>query len=1111
MTQRIHHRLSLLFVLLLVASCKQKQPTPENVEPPQPTLLQLLLSDSTGITFGNFVNDTGKYNFFSMTNIYNGGGVAIGDVNNDGLQDVFFTANQLNSRLYLNLGKFHFEDITESAGIDTRGGWTTAPIMADVNGDGFIDIYICRGGIEPANETRNMLFINKGNLTFQEQAKEYGIDDAGLTTSASFFDYDHDGDLDLYTLNYPVFDNSDPNNFFFYSTTPDDSLVSDKLFENINGTFFNVSEIAGLPIEKGSGLGLVVTDINQDGWQDIYVGNDWVMNDYVYINQKNKTFINQNKQLLAKNTFFSMGADVADVNNDALPDIFTADMAPASHYRRKVLVNQAPIDYYFLEGKYDQIMQYSRNTFELNKGNGFFEVGEFAGIAKTDWTWSTFFCDFDNDGLKDLFMANGMKRNMGHMDHEKMMYTEGEKPEYRHNRKSLVEKMPRYLLPNFIFKNKTGYFFTEAMRQWGIDQLVNTQGAAYADLNNDGSVDLILNNADTVAFIYQNTSFEGGNTNHYLRIAIKGKGKNTIGLGTKAWLYNDSKVQYAELSNARGFQSSSEPVLHFGTGSDTLIDSIIVVYPSFKYTVLRGVKSNQKLILAEKDAEGSKYDYAKRETLHQLFISQPQNIIPAFVHRESDFNDFKRDKLIPRMFSKEGPSLATGDLNGDRLEDFFAGGAAGQSGAVYLQQQNGTFVMAPRQSFRDLTSDSAFEDVGALIADLNNDGKNDLYIVSGSNEFPFNSPLYQDRIYLNDGTGQLERCPDCLPQMNGSKSCAAANDFDRDGDLDLFVGGRTVPLSYGMIPPSYFLRNEGGRFFDATPEILRNIGMVTDAQWVDVDNDHNAELVLCGDWMPVSIFKYSNSEFQNITASAGLQNFTGWWNCIASGDFDNDGDIDFACGNWGLNSILKASEEQPLTLVVNDFDENGSVDPILCCFLEGVNGTFAGRDLICRSMPKYFNKFHTYESFARAKVEDMFSKELYDKAEKLYAREMRTSLFINDGRGKFLMKPLPDECQFAPVNKILAHDFNGDGNADLLLLGNTNQNYYEQGDIDALQGALLNGDGKGNFSVVPYRECGLNIRKFVRSAAIINNSNLLVGCNDDTLRRYGLKIPSFPQ
>ncbi len=453
------------------------------------------------------------------------------------------------------------------------------------------------------------------------------------------------------------------------------------------------------------------------------------------------------------------------------------------------------------------------------------------------------------------------------------------------------------------------------------------------------------------------------------------------------------------------------------------------------------------------------------------------------------------------MFSKEGPALATGDLNGDGLEDFYAGGAAGQSGAAYLQNIRGEFTIHPTP---DILADSSFEDVSALIADFNSDGKNDLYVVSGSNEFNFNSPLYQDRVYLNDAKGNLKKCNDCLPKIFNSKSCIAARDYDKDGDLDLFVGGRTVPGSYGKIPRSYLLENDKGKFKDVTGEIapsLAHAGMLTDAQWADIDGDNIAELILSGDWMPVSVFKYAGGKFENITSQTGLQPFSGWWNCITLADVDGDGDNDIAAGNWGLNSILKATQQEPLTLLVNDFDGNGSVDPILCCFLQGENGAFLGRDLICRSMPKYFNKFHTYESFARAKIEDLFSKELYEKAEKLYSREMRSCIFINDGKGKFEMKPLPDECQFAPVNKILAHDFTGDAHTDLLLLGNTNQNYYDQGDIDALSGVLLKGDGKGNFSVAPYRDCGLNIRQFVRNAAITGNT-LLVGCNDDTLRMF---------
>ncbi len=1099
-------KILLPILLLLLFGCQRNKPARANGQKATAPLFKLLDTIETGVTFANFVNDTGIYNFFSMTNMYNGGGVAVGDVNKDGLQDILFTSNQNKSRLYLNLGNFHFKDITDSAGIDTRGGWTTGAVMADVNADGYTDIYVCRGGIEPNNNSRNLLFINKGNLTFQEAASAYGLDDAGLTTTASFFDYDNDGDLDLYTLNYPVF-TSDPTNFFFYHTTSADSLISDKLFENVNGKFFDVSAKANLPIEKGSGLGLVITDLNQDGWMDIYVGNDWVQGDYVYINQKNKTFRNEAGKLFTKNTYFSMGCDIADINNDALPDVFTADMAPAGHYRRNVLVNQAPIDYYFLEKKYGHMLQYSRNVLQINSGYGnFIELGEIAGVSRTDWSWSALWGDYDNDGWKDLFIGNGMKRNVGHMDYEKLMYTEGDKPEYKRSKASLIEKMPRYLLSNYVLKNNQGQTFSPAMKEWGVDQLVNTQGAAYADLNNDGHLDLLLNNVDTTALIYQNMA--GSNVNHYLRISVIGEKGNTAGLGTKAWLYNKGKMQYAELTNARGFQSSCEPVLHFGLGDNTTIDSVLVVFPSSKYTVLKNVKTDQHLVLEEQKAEGLHFNYQKKAPVKYLLEDKTKNISPPFVHHESDFSDFKRDKLIPRMFSKEGPAIAIGDLNGDGKDDIFAGGAAGQSGAIYLQQNKGTFILKKEIA---LANNVQSEDVAALIADLNGDGKNDLYVVSGSNEFPENDNRYLDKVYLNTGNGNLQQCFDCLPEMTGSKSCIAHYDYDKDGDLDLFVGGRTVPGSYGKIPRSYLLQNNGGKFTDVTKAIapsLEFVGMVTTATWTDVDGDKNAELLLTGDWMPPTVFKYRASKLENITAATGLQTHTGWWNSVTTGDFDNDGDVDLACGNWGLNSIWKATEKDPLCLLVNDFDNNGSVDPILCCFLEGKEGTFGGRDFICQAMTKYFNKYNTYESFANTKVEDLFSKQLYEKAQKLYATEMRSCLFINNGKGNFEKQPLPYQCQMAPVNSIVYFDFDNDGKQDLLLAGNTNQNFYDQGDIDALRGVLLKGDNKGNFSTVPFTECGIQLPGFVRHLEVIrseSNPYLLCGNNGDTLQLFSIK------
>ncbi len=1099
-------KLMLPIFLVLLFGCKRDKPADACRQKITAPLFTLLDSSKTGITFANFVNDTGEINVFNNLYMYNGGGVAVGDINKDGLQDIFFTSNQDNGCLYLNLGSFHFKNLTASAGIDTRGGWTTGVVMADVNADGLTDIYVCRGGSRATGNTRNLLFINQGNLTFKESGAEYGIDDAGYSTQASFFDYDNDGDLDLYVMNYPSLDN-DPLNFYGYKTTENDYINSDHLYINNKNHFTDITIKANLPIEKAYGLGLVISDINQDGWNDIYVGNDWAMPDFMYINNAKGGFSNRTTDYFSKSAFFSMGVDIADINNDAVPDISVCDMVPATHYRRNIHISQAPIDYFFLEKKFGGIPQYSRNFMQVSQPSGSYsEIGEAFGIAKTDWSWSNLLSDFNNDGWRDIFITNGMKRDEGDMDYERLMFKEGQNVQYKREKASVIEKMPRYLLSNYIFKSNKGETFTEAMKEWGVDQLVNTQGAVYADLDNDGHLDLILNNVDTTAFIYRNTG--GSNPNHYLRISVAGEKGNTAGLGTKVWLYNKGKVQYAELTNARGFQSSCEPVLHFGLGDNTAIDSVLVVFPSAKYTVLNSVKANQHLLLTEDKAEGARYNYEKKERINYVLEDKTENISHPFVHAEGDFSDFKRDKLIPRMFSKEGPALAIGDLNGDGKDDIFAGGAAGQSGAIYLQQNKGAFVFKKEIA---LANNVHSEDVAALIADLNGDGKNDLYVVSGSNEFPENDNRYWDRVYMNTGNGNLLQCFDCLPAMPESKSCIAAYDYDKDGDLDLFVGGRTVPGSYGKIPRSYLLQNNGGKFTDVTHAIaplLEFAGMLTTATWTDLDGDNNAELLLTGDWMPPTVFKYQGAKLENITATTGLQAHTGWWNCVTTGDFDNDGDVDMACGNWGQNSIWKATEEEPICLLVNDFDNNGSTDPILCCFLEGEEGTFGGRDFICQAMTKYFNKYNTYESFANTKVEDLFSKQLYEEARKLYATELRSCIFINKGKGKFEKQPLPYQCQTAPVNSIVYFDFDNDGKKDLLLAGNTNQNFYDQGDIDALKGVLLKGDNKGFFSTVSFTDCGIQLPGFVRHLEVIrseSNPYLLCGNNGDTLQLFSIK------
>ena len=1108
---------------ILFSSC-QKQT--EEIQPAKDVqLFSLLQPDSTGICFKNFLNDMERIVVSDDTGLmlnrpttindmpyqYAGGGVAVGDINNDGLLDLFFTSNQNPSRLYLNMGNFKFKDITDEAGIKHFGGWTTGAVMADVNGDGLTDIYVCRAGYIPKEGTENLLFINNGNLSFSEEAAKYGIDDRGLSISASFFDFDCDGDLDLYVMNYPYFD-GDPLSFFFYEIKPDDELTSDRLYENMDGVFKNVSSVAGLPVEKGAGLGLVVTDINLDGWPDIYVANDLLANDYVYINQGNGTFINENDRLFTKNSFFSMGCDIADVTNNGLPDIFVADMAPSSHYRRNVMLNQSPINYYFLQSKYNKTIQYGRNVLQQNRNGKFSELAEMLGIARSDWSWSALFADFDNDRYKDLFIANGMKRDVGNMDFEMLMYQEEDEVIYTKDFQAMLNNYPKHYALNCIFKNNPTGRWQPKMEEWGLNQAINSQGAAYADLNNDGLMDLIVNPTDTFILIYKNNGIPGHN---YLSIKVKGKNKNTMSLGTKAWLYYGGQQQYAELTNARGFQSSSQPRLHFGLGTVSTIDSMVIVYPLGDYDVLYNIEANQELTLSEGDARHSAFSYQRPAGKQLVVEDHSEKISPAFVHQESDFNDFKRDKLNHRMFSKEGPAVAAGDLNGDGMDDFFAGGAAGQASATYFQTSTGQFT---RFEQPELDADAGYEDVDAVIFDVNGDGFNDLYVASGSNEFPLGSDRYSDRVYLNDGSGKLIRCLECLPDIIESSSCVAVHDYNHDGYPDLFVGGRTVPERYGLLPNSYLLRNNNGIFEDVTSGIapgLSQLGMVNDAIWEDLDDDGEKELIIAGEWMPVTVFRKSSSTYENVSTTLNL-NEKGWWSSVYVSDINGDGHKDILAGNWGLNSIYQANSEQPVSLLVNDFDGDGIEDPILCIYLQDTLNTFLGRNEICAALTNYFNKYTTYKQFATTSLEEKFSRELHDSAMILAADELQSCVFINNGKGGYDKISLPFQLQSAPVKEILEGDFTQSGQNEYLIMGGTNQHYFNEGHIDGLGARVIRWNtGMSNFEEVPLEEGPLAGYRFIKGSAQINVNGeqlILAGYNDDSLQlvRVGstLRVPS---
>ncbi|HIO72535.1 MAG TPA: RNA-binding protein, partial [Flavobacteriales bacterium] len=1010
-----------------------------------------------GVKFRNDVDDLGDINPYNFIYVYNGGGVATGDINNDGLPDIFLTGNQVKSVLYLNLSAFKFKDITAAAGIDDGKGWTTGVCMVDINGDGFLDIYICKSGPEKTENRSNLLFINNGDLTFSEEGKAYNLGDAGSSTHANFFDFDNDGDLDVYILNHPE-DFSKTSDIRFQMSADADSASSDKLMENVGSKFIDVTQSLGLDYTNSYGLSVCVSDVNNDGWLDIYVANDFFRPDYYYINQNGERFVEGNTTHFNKNALYSMGSDFSDVNNDGEMDLFVADMDPEGHFRRKNNDIILTMDFYKEQENIIQFKQFSRNMLQIQNPDGTFsELGEFAGVARTDWSWSSLFFDGDNDGWKDLLVTNGTKKDLHDIDYMNLKFGNSDlyKVKFRHDAQDLIENMPSIKMMNYAFKNKGGAQFDQVMEAWGLDQMINSQGAAYADLNNDGFLDLILNNADTVAFIYKNKGAEQPEPGNYLKIKLWGEQRNSSGLGSKIHLYAGGKYQMQELSNARGFQSSSEPLVHFGVGNADIIDSVRIEWLGGKHEVLYEVSTNQLLDVYQKSAILLTHPDQNKIETRTYFRKRQFPTNELFIHKESDFYDFKRDKLIPHQLSKEGPKIAVSDVNGDGRDDFLVGGAAGQSCRLYTQNKAGRFDLSKDQSFEE---HEMYEDMGILFFDANGDGKPDLYITSGSNEFEANSPLLQDRLYMNTGNGKFIFQEDLLPKMITSSSVVIAADFDGDKDLDLFVGGRLIPGEYPRPPRSYLLRNDEGKYTDVTHELapeLEKIGMVTDALWTDIDGDEKVDLVIVGEWLPICIFKNSNGKFVNITEDAGLAGSNGWWYSIKQGDFDNDGDMDFIVGNFGLNSILKCSAEEPVSIYAADFDDNGSLDPIMFHYLMGKEATFVGRDLFCKQMPKYFNRFNTYRSFAESGINEIFTDKQLSSAMKLSAQIFASCYVENLGKGRFKITPLLIEAQTAPIYGITVLDFNKDDRLDVFLCGNSYSNFYEEGNLDAFRGLLL--------------------------------------------------------
>jgi hypothetical protein len=1096
---------SAVFLLFLsVLSCKPE----DNKEEP---LFTLLPSSSTQIEFKNQLTESEQLNIIEYLYFNNGAGVAAGDINNDGLVDLYFTANQGPNKLYLNKGNFEFEDITDAAGVSGKGDWKTGVTMADVNGDGLLDIYVCQVGKYKNYTGKNQLFINQGNLTFKEEAHEYGLDFQGFSTQAAFFDYDHDGDLDMYLLNHSVHTSRSYGDISLRLER--DSLSGDRLFrnddENGKRVFHDVTKQAGIyssPI--GYGLGVNVSDINNDGYPDIYISNDFHENDYLYINNGNGTFSERSKESLGHTSRSSMGNDIADINNDGLLDIMVLDMLPDDEKIRKQSGGEDDYELFQLKLKYGYNYQFVRNTLQLNLGGGLFsEIGLLAGVASTDWSWSPLFCDVDNDGWKDLFITNGIYRRANDLDYVKFL-TGGDRnfPDKDNSKlsdKELYEKMPLHPNVNYIFKNNGDLTFTNKAKEWGFNTKSYSNGATYADLDNDGDLDLIVNNINEKAYIFKNNS-EKQTDNHFLSAVLKGKGMNTMGIGARVTLFSGGQKQITEQSPTRGFLSATSEVLHFGLGKAEVVDSLIVRWPDLTEQKIKNIASNKTITLKMSDATIPSEKIIQEKSSNTLFS-------PVFIkglefrHREDDYVDFNREKLIPHSLSAEGPALASGDVNMDGLQDLFAGGAKGQPSVLFVQQKDGSFKAADIPLLKECYLDV----VDAAFFDADGDGDEDLYIVRGGNEILAGDILLTDLLLINDGKGGFSKGK--LPPMSHNGSCVRPCDFDGDGDIDLFVGSRSVPGAYGLPPVQYLLENDGhGNFKDVTVEKttgLRNAGMVTDAVWMDYDMDGDEDLIVAGEWMNVSIFRNDNGRFTDVTVSAGLDTTSGWWNCLKVADVNGDGAPDIIAGNLGLNSMLKASVKEPVEMYLNDFDNNGSIDQIICSYQNGISYPFASLDELSGQIAGLKKKYPNYSDFGGKKVRDIFAKTAIDKSIVKSAVLFESCIFLNQGNGTFKILKLPVQAQFSPVRDILVSDINNDGNQDLILIGNDYAVNPSYGRYDASYGWCLLGSRTGEFRTLMPVKSGLKIEGDARKIipiTISGNQFLLTAINNGSLGIFRL-------
>ncbi len=1135
----------MLFGILGLLNCKEKRPflddpdgerlVEETLTASKP-LLQLLTNKQTGIDFQNIILESDQNNFYTNTNIYNGGGVSSADFNNDDLQDLYFVSSNGKNKLYLNKGNFKFEDVTDKAGVRSEEGFETTSTAIDINNDGWMDLYVCRAGMVPGPTRKNQLFINNQNGTFTERAAEYGIASESASTGANFFDYDNDGDLDLYLLNQPT--SGEYTNKLESRPAPDGKsnlpilepkadYDSDQFFRNDGppqgngkGGFTDMSKASGI-WNSGYGLSVGVSDLNRDGWLDVYVANDFIRPDYFYINNRNGTFTDRLQEYFRHTSRHSMGSDLTDFDNDGLVDVYTVDMFPMTNHRLKttrVSMSQSSYTSTVQAGYYEPVV---RNVLQRNNGNGTFsDICCLANVYKTEWSWSNLMFDIDNDGLRDLHIANGYRRNLNDNDFFEYKFDELTKLVDPMNLKSYFQDIheflrliPTYKSRNLCYKNNGDWTFSDKSGDWLTMPASWSNGAVWADLDNDGDLDLVVNNLEDQPFVYQNLSSDQ-KQNNYLQLKLNGSEKNRFAIGASAIIHYGDQQQYLELNPVRGIFSSVEYLLHFGLGKASQIDKLVVRWPDGKTQTLTNIAANQRLQLNYSDASGYLAHLVSLQPQAQFFQEKTNSTRLPYTHEENPFNDFEAWPLNLFKESELGPQIATGDVNGDGLDDFFVGNAFDKPGALFVQTATGGYRPSSAATWEQ---DKIYEDQGAVFFDADGDGDLDLYVVSGGLEAT-NELAWQDRLYLNDGKGNFSKAPNALPAIKSVGLRVAAADLDTDGDLDLVVGGRATGGKWPLTPRSFILLNDGqGHFSDRTGQIapaFEHCGMVTDIRIANLDANPSPEIIVCGEWMPITVFRYNGSQWADASEQFGFKQSNGFWNSLNCADLDGDGDLDLVSGNLGLNSRFTASKEAPFQVFASDYDKNNILDPIVTYWENGVDYPLIQKMDMHRHLPMVKKKFLFAQDYSAASVQKIFGEDALDKALNLKVFTLETCWWENKD-GRFVQHQLPKPAQVAPVNAILCADFTGDGLPDLLMAGNKYGLEVETNRLDAGNGILLRGDGRGNFKFIENHQSGFWATREVRDLALLRGAagkrSVIVANNQGPVQVFEVKTAAKVQ